>query len=257
MLGSIYVGNGNVLVFNPYRKLYEDNSRLYLNANDLRITPDIINEQYENFWTTFVYGKLKETDLFIDCGANIGWYTVLALSKVKKVIAIEPVRQSYNRLMMNVETNSVKNRVKDKFQLYTTVAADTKGQRMTFWADKNFPVGSHIVDYGSHPEENEGELIEVETITIDSIIGKINHGDLPQSFAIKIDVEGAELKVLEGMKRILKQFNDVRLFIEYDKEKENLITSFLSENELDCNFYNYGGTIEEDEFMPKRIYAYR
>ena len=64
---------------------------------------------YEEETTFAVYRILKPGDVFVDVGAHIGWFTLLAAEIVGpqgKVLAIEPEWKNYKRLQDNLELNN-------------------------------------------------------------------------------------------------------------------------------------------------------
>ena len=72
-------------------------------------------------------------------------------------------------------------------------------------------IGHRILKMG-----NLKKFVEVESITLDSYMKKLNL-DEKVNF-IKIDVEGAKPKVLEGSKKILEKNNDLKIFTEFNRE---------------------------------------
>jgi len=124
----------------------------------------------------------------VDIGANIGYYTLLAAKRIGvrgQVISFEPDPFNYKRLVENVQMNGWNN-VK-AFQL---AVSDFNGEKKL-----NIPKlgrsGSTFVI-----RSNIANSITVNTISLDSFLR-----DSPD--LIKIDVEGAELEVLRGMRNIL------------------------------------------------------
>jgi FkbM family methyltransferase len=154
---------------------------------------------------------------FIDIGANIGFYSILAIKRYgySGAIAFEPNPETYTRLTKNLELNALTEKVRlspyglsDKAEsaLLTTIPTHTGAS--TFVQKPNKTV----------------ETVSVLTTTFDTIVTEyaINPQDI--SF-IKIDVEGFEHRVLRGMKDTLPLLSPgTCLFIEIhprDAEAEN------------------------------------
>jgi FkbM family methyltransferase len=123
---------------------------------------------------------LERGDLFIDVGANIGTYNVLSASLGAQVIAIEQADDTFELLKENIELNNFKN-----VTLVKAVAVDHEGE-------VNFTEGLDSVNH-IDPESPK----TVTGITLDSLIGSSTVK------GIKIDVEGFELKVLQGATKAL------------------------------------------------------
>jgi len=145
----------------------------------------------------FVAHLLREGELFADVGANIGSYSVLAAtSRGARVISCEPVGSTYQRLRQNVGVNLLCELVDAR----RIAVGDSHG---TVSMTSGFGAMNHVV---TGPGEAGSE--QVELTTIDDILppGK------PR--AMKIDVEGFELNVLRGGKRVFSESNLLGIVVE-------------------------------------------
>ena len=129
----------------------------------------------------FLLHTLRDKDFFIDIGANIGSYTVLASSAIgAKTVCFEPVPSTYKRLMDNIKINNIENKVES-----LNLALGNSTGEMYFSSDQNCM--NHIIAHN----ENNSNKITVNVSTLDKELKR-------DPFLIKIDVEGYELPVLEG-----------------------------------------------------------
>ena len=146
---------------------------------------------FEPAETSFIAKQLETCDAFVDIGANIGFFTCLARSRGKKAIAVEPHPDNLDYLFANLLKNG--------------------------WTDVEvFPVGLFdapgIVSlYGSSTGASTVESWagipstwkrQIAVSTLDNLIGERLAG---KRLLIKMDVEGAEFKVLEGAKETLRR----------------------------------------------------
>lgn len=129
----------------------------------------------KKFFDAF-FSFLRSNDIFYDIGANVGLYTLPMAKKAAQVISIEPEPEIFNRLEANVKHNNLTN-----VRCFNSALGNFTGESTL--SLKTFRVG------------DEGEKIEV--IKGDDLIKRYG---LPKPTAVKIDVEGAELKVLKGMR---------------------------------------------------------
>lgn len=137
----------------------------------------------------FLLHILREDDLFIDVGANVGAYTILACAAIgANGYAFEPVPSTYRRLLENVHLNHLENKVK----CFNLGVGDKQGH-IAFTGSRN--TANHVLAHG----EKDDDAIQVEISTLDSILMT----ESPS--VIKIDVEGYEIKVLEGALQTLKK----------------------------------------------------
>ena len=119
--------------------------------------------------------------LFLDIGANIGSFTILA-SKVgmAKTICVEPVKSTMDALLANIEANHIPDRV----EIHQVVLGEKTGKN---WFSLDRDTTNSVV---SELYVGQKEMIEVKTV--DEILGH-RSADF-----WKIDVEGHEEAVLSG-----------------------------------------------------------
>jgi FkbM family methyltransferase len=143
---------------------------------------------------------------FVDVGAHVGHYTLLAARAVGRsgrVVALEPASQSYRLLRETVRANRLRQ------VTVLPVAAGAKSERRAF----NLTSWSLCQGFYEHPDPvaRPSCLAEVDVQPLDELItGSVN--------IIKIDVEGAELEVLDGMSRILDENPTLTLIAEWHPE---------------------------------------
>lgn len=142
---------------------------------------------------------LKEGMVFIDAGAHVGYYTLLAsklVGKKGKVIAYEPSEHNYEVLKKNVETNNLEN--VDFYQY----AVSEKDGTATFWLSE-----ISTEDNSLFKDTNSAEGLTVKSVKLDT------HVKHKVDF-MKVDVEGAEHLVLQGAEKIILKDKPV-LIVEY------------------------------------------
>lgn len=139
---------------------------------------------------------LRAGDLFVDVGANIGAYSVLAAELGAEVVALEPGPEALDHLRANVARNGYPVRV-------LAAAAGERPGRSAFTSDRD--MGNRLVR-----GEDAGAGVTVPVVTIDSLVGDRRVAGL------KVDVEGAERLVLEGARRALAERRIDLLQIEWN-----------------------------------------
>ncbi len=163
---------------------------LLADAADAAVTPGLRSGQYEPHLTAVFERYCRPGMTVVDVGANLGYYSLLASKLVGasgKVIALEPNSENCRLLLSSLRMNGVSN-----VQL-VPVAADTAAG----WAYYSTHVGSNggLIedrDLLKHP----GTV--VPTFRLDDIV------DGPVGF-LKMDVEGAEGRVVKGATRLIER----------------------------------------------------
>jgi len=155
---------------------------------------------FEEKTTKLFIHLAKKSQSFLDIGAHIGWYSILAkkMNPEIKVWALEPNPPVFEQLIKNVAANEISINCEKK------AASDTNGTKLFYLGAPGLSSSS-----GLRPEVGGDSTIIVETIAIDKFIAnsQIEILDL-----IKIDVEGHELEVLKGMEQTILSMHPIIIF---------------------------------------------
>jgi FkbM family methyltransferase len=158
--------------------------------------------EYEPIETHLLKAIANRSQVVIDVGSNVGYYAV-ELGKVmgsfSRLLAIEPVLESFKQLQRNVQLNELNDRV----NMFMTAVGSSEGTAEIFIPETS---GSSAASTRNlHNEENHSSQI-VHVTTVDAIMSS---SGLDKCDLIKIDVEGAELMVLQGATRTIKKHKPV------------------------------------------------
>lgn len=135
---------------------------------------------------TALFSQLfKETDVFVDVGANVGFYACLARSKGLHVVAVEPMAKNLAHLYQNLRANDW-----EDVEVFPVGLSDRSGIATLFGASST---GASLISTwaGSSPAFHR----TIALSTLDILLGD-RFSD--QRLCIKIDVEGAEYSALLG-----------------------------------------------------------
>ena len=179
---------------------------------------------------------VKSGDTVYDIGANIG-YVSLSLSKQVgakgRVIAFEPVPRNIERLRENIALNKI-----DNVQVMECAASNTNGEAIIRMAE-NLSMAS-LVWHQDNPQATE---ITIRTAVIDEMV---ESGELPCPSFVKIDVEGFEGGVLQGMAGTIKASMPV-LFVECSDAGREIAWGLLSGLGYRCESAVTGKAVTEFE----------
>lgn len=147
---------------------------------------------YEKYETSLFKRFVKQGMNVVDAGANIGYYTLLAVKLVGddgKVFAFEPEPENYSLLLKNVDINGYKNVI----VLQKAVSNKTEKKRLIL--SEEDPSGHSFCNL-----DKEKGSIMVDAVSLDDFFEKQK---LPID-VIKMDIEGAEMLALLGMEKIIE-----------------------------------------------------
>jgi FkbM family methyltransferase len=152
---------------------------------------EMASGNFETEQTLLVRKLLEEVDIFVNIGANIGYYCCHALSLGKSVIAVEPITRNLHYLLSNI----VKNGWKDQAQVFP-VALAAKDNILEIWGGNT---GASLVK--GWAGTSDSYVTQVPVLTLDRILGSVLDG---KRALILVDVEGAEYAVLQGALKTLQ-----------------------------------------------------
>ena len=231
--------------------------------NNLKIEINLADSSENFYWygcypkhvVNFLQTHLKEADIFVDCGANFGLWTLIASQYVKKlggVHSYEPNPEMYNRLEKNIAFNGLQERC-NSYKL----GLSSKSTSAYLNLDENYH------QMGSMHTKSSGNQIAIDLVTFDSVkLNRIN--------GMKIDVEGHELDVIKGAIQTLKihkpwlvvelnnSFNNIRSISQWDVFQAlteiGYVTHFVTSEQLDPSFCRdiifYTSTNSQKELFP-------
>lgn len=148
---------------------------------------------HEPMVTRLLPGFVRLGDTVLDIGANIGYYTLLFSQLVGAdgmVVAVEPHPQNVHLLELNLRLNRVMN-----VKVVPVAISDEVGMAQMFVSEGSNWHSLHLTERTSH------KTITVPTTTIDTIVAQLGRSiDL-----IRMDIEGWEIKALQGAEGTLKR----------------------------------------------------
>jgi FkbM family methyltransferase len=213
---------------------FVNHSRLLMSTGMTGATGNFYAGLHEFEDMAFVLHALRADDLFVDVGANIGSYTVLAGAAVGATcIAIEPVLSTFEHLIDNVNLNGMSDRVqclnigigKDHGFLSFSTASDTM---------------NHVLLNDRNGNES-GIQVCVERLD-DVILDQI-------PFIIKIDVEGWETEVISGAQHTLESVSPLAVIMEFGNGKQYN----FDEEEIHQKMLKYGFKVVSYEPFHRKL----
>lgn len=183
----------NKLQFRLATFLYKHSFPLYKNLYSR------FKQKQDEHEISFLKSQVKKGDVVLDIGSNIGFYTKIMSSLVGepgKVHCFEPDKINFKHLLTSV--SSLPNVV-----LNNKAVADTTGKIEIFTSHRL------NVDHRTYKPEKYESSYFIDAIALDDYFTKDTRVDF-----IKMDIQGAEMSALKGMKKILADNRNVKVLTE-------------------------------------------
>jgi FkbM family methyltransferase len=175
---------------------------------DSELSRLIYLDDFEPTERKFLKAYLTPGDFFVDVGANIGLFSLIAAQLVGpsgRVFAFEPTRQIYDRLTNNVRLNHFQH-----ISCLRLALSDRVGHQSLFVSEDGFDAWNSF----ARPVAGQSfghERVECETL--DHFV--VEHDLLGRITMMKLDVEGWETRVLAGAKQTLSRKDAPLLLVEF------------------------------------------
>ena len=181
------------------------NSKFFVSNGETGLTGNIYVGLHEFRDMGFLLHFLRPQDFFIDIGSNSGSYTILASGVVgAKTLAIEPVPETFKRLLANIRLNEL-----NELVLAKNIGISSK--QGTLQVTVNSDTTNHLVF-----AETGEDTVSVNVNSLDEVCVGFS------PILLKIDVEGWESEVLKGARKTLSNVNLCAVILEINGNGERL-----------------------------------
>ncbi len=181
-----------------------DHFKMYVDTRDISLTPHLLMEGNWEMWITKVFLQLLRPGLtVVDVGANVGYYTMIGAAGVGmkgRVHAVEADPDTFAILEKNIEVNGYGSIVR----AHQCAASNSRGE-LKFYQYRNHHGGNNI--FAPQAGRIVGE-VKVPGIPLDELI--------PDAVDVmKIDAEGSEPLIFEGMQKLLERSPRIQILMEF------------------------------------------
>jgi len=171
--------------------------------------------------------SVRPGERFLDIGANVGIYTLAAAHRVGetgRVYAVEPHKPNAVSLMRNV----LRNRLQDRVDVLTTPLADRRMVATFYYKDLSPSSTGSQLD-ATHVAGKEFIPAASEVVLGLSVDELIEAKAIEAPHHVKIDVDGIELSILQGMSALLgSPERPLSVQVELNVGEQEAIESFMS-----------------------------
>lgn len=217
-------------LFNKNRGYFDvDGKKMFLDFLDPIDREIIINQKYEEQEINILKKLYHDYnyEYFLDVGANCGYYCIKLSSEFNKLklIGFEPNKEAFLKFSNTLDVNP---KLKDRIKIHNFGLSNTSAQlEMTSLEKFGYlqSGGSTIID------KNKKKFIKTKIFLCDFKVGSEVLNFKNKIICIKIDVEGHEYQVIDGIKNLLND-NKVIIQVEISEKKFEKMNAFLKNLKL-------------------------
>ena len=193
--GPLYLGDHLALVATRW------GAKMAVDTRDSLLAPWLLLDGlWESHVTAWMHETLRDGHVFVDVGANVGYFTLLGgrlVGASGRVVAVEAHPGLVDILRRNVAMNGFHGRIKVWHRAAWSEATTLDfHERVHFSA--NSSVGRSDGDALADLADSEN-VVRVEAARLDDLVQ-----DLPRVDVVKVDVEGSEVQAFTGMEQTLR-----------------------------------------------------
>ena len=218
--------------------------RIYVDTRDVSIASHLMLEgRWEPWVEKILMPAIKPGMRFVDIGANFGYFTLLGAEMVGasgQVYSFEANPLIFQKLVKSVAVNGFNERI----SLFNVAVHDESSPMEILFRHDASGGGRTDIAKGERPAL--GEVFPVQGEPLDTLLA-----DIPKVDVIKIDVEGAEQKVLAGAKNLIARSRNLTIILELDTRR--LMTQTPQEYLQDFEAQGFSIAIAEPQGLTQTL----
>lgn len=208
--GPVYAGNGTAIVATRW------GAKLYVDCSDSVLAPWLLLDGlWETGVTTWFHQVVFPGAHVVDVGANIGYFTVLGAKltgPTGRVVGFEANPRLRPIAARNLAANSLHGHAEVRH-----LAAWSEATELVLHLRRHFTGNSSFAPFDPaflhHLGDEASEQVRVPAAALDDELADLGRVDV-----VKIDVEGAELRVMQGLRRTLAANSGIRVLCEWSPD---------------------------------------
>lgn len=221
---------------------------MYVDTRDISVAPHIMQRGvWEESVSKLLRTLLKPGDVFFDIGANFGYFSLLAGLEVdpkdKQIHIFEANPDLTKLIAKSLSINGLtKHSVLNNLAVSNKSGALTLHRMAGLWGSSTIRDEKDIKDYETSKETFDKDY-KVKAVTLDNYVSEQK---LSKVDVVKIDVEGVEDLVYEGMTKTIKKNADMIVLLEFTKAAYTEPKKFFSKLQSD---FKYMYVVQEDNHL--------
>ena len=222
-MNAVYLGNNRAIAKTQF------GSKIFVDTRDLSLAPHLLLDGMWESWITEAVAAVVQGSVFVDAGANFGWYSLVAdHAKARRILAYEPNPEIFKLLQDTMMVNGIQAELRQ-------AAVGDESTRLNLQLNKELMGSTKLspesLDYD--PELHQPSGLSVEVVRLDDELSKVFEQEphlRAATLVLKVDVEGFEPRAILGAAETLKAHENCTAFVEYhaDPEGEGKLQEMLT-----------------------------
>jgi len=236
-----YIGDNTLLTETYFAR------KIYVDSRDISVTPHIACEgKWEPHISKFISDNLKDGDVFIDVGANCGFFTLLAAHHVGLrgfVLAIEPQKKLSSLIKKSLDINGFRS-----FSDVENMAVTAEVGEVYLRHSGDYLGSASLASLGAN--ETASELVGGQPL--DDIVATVEHRRMRilKPRMIKVDVEGFEKSVWQGGRKTFSVTDIVVLEFSSSRYRDLGIDPDVFLDEMQGDGFNINELSHDGSLLP-------
>jgi FkbM family methyltransferase len=213
--------------FGKLRLYLRDGYWIPLLFSDFRFEPEVE--------VVLAHVLARKDVFFLDCGANIGYWSLIASSTIEapdRVLGIEASPLMFERLSDTAGLNE------NRFRCLSAAVWSEDNATLEIVSHDQRHAGSSVVNRTGKRRDRGYRVDEVRSVTLDSIGEQYIEDGL--QVVIKLDVEGAEIPALRGAEKLLLERRPLLIYEDHGNDPTSKVTQFVMRT-LGMQVYHVNG----------------
>lgn len=221
---------------------------MFVDTRDIRIAPHLLMWGVWEEWVTKAMEPHLKGALFVDGGANFGWYSLLAHScKARKIVAFEPQPRAYDLFCQTLAVNGVACEAHHKALGHVHQELSLAYEWSKLGDSTFYPEIREKAAWDNLPNELRS-TVTVPVVPLGEVLSELYDREPEmQSLPVvmKLDVEGFEPEVVQGSESIIRE-KDCVLFIEHNRSApgQDDMLHFLKERQYSMSVVTHDAKLK-------------
>jgi FkbM family methyltransferase len=209
-MNAVYLGNNRAIAKTQF------GSKIFVDTRDLSLAPHLLLDGMWESWITEAVAAVVQGSVFVDAGANFGWYSLVAdHAKARRILAYEPNPEIFKLLQDTMMVNGIQAELRQ-------AAVGDREERLSLQVNIDLMGSTTLLANSAEMAKGQWAAVSpyprVSVVRLDEELNKLFKQEphlRAATLVLKVDVEGFEPRAILGAAETLKEHENCTAFVEY------------------------------------------